>query len=277
MIGSGQIRQRITAKSRRFARIDERPQDDKLTCLEDRKGLPIDWRQNEGSYVIAFLMNIRDAHLSKAGPRWSLFLIRESRIPHSGFGAQVLLQHCLERTLPTLAKCRNPQRALQLRAGMSWQIQEGVSVGHTDSLWTVSNFYNFIARPNFSFLQHAKVESWSVMCYEQGWHTRLVHTDTDAVAGHSWLRYFKFCTTDAVSIADAHIVISKPLDGEVFAELAESKIVAAQKALPVMVRVHLVDKNGAVLPAVTGEIGLRISIDIELVHHSPSINWRFPD
>jgi hypothetical protein len=49
---------------------------------------------------------------------------------------------------------------------MSWQIQEGVNVGHTDSLWTVSNLYNVIACTNFSFLQHPKVESWSVMRYE---------------------------------------------------------------------------------------------------------------
>ena len=33
----------------------------------------------------------------------------------------------------------------------------------------------------------------------------------------------------------------------------------------------------AVLPAVTGEIGLRIAIDIEFAHHSPSRNRRFPD
>jgi hypothetical protein len=44
-----------------------------------------------------------------------------------------------------------------------------------------------------------------------------------------------------------------------------------------MIRVHLVDKYGAVLPAVTGEIGLRITIDIELARHSPSGNRRFPD
>src|SRR5208282_5578666 len=166
MVRCGQIRQRIAAKNRRFARIDEQPQNHKLTSLEGGKKLPIFCRQNEGSYAIAFLMNIRDSHLSKAGPCWRLFLVGESWIPHRSLGDQVLLEHCLERTLPTLAKCRNPQRALQLLGGMSWQVQEGVSVGHTDSLWTVSNFYNFIARPNFSFLQHAKVESWSVMCYE---------------------------------------------------------------------------------------------------------------
>jgi len=180
-----------------------------------------------------------------------------------------LLEHRLERTLPTLAKCRNPQRALQLLAGMSWRIQEGVNLGHADSLWTVSNFYNIIACTNFSLLQHAKVKPSSVMRYEQGCHPWFIHANADAVARHPWLRYFKFSTTDAVSIADADLVIRKSLNGEVFSELAESKIVADQKALPVVVRIHLVDEYGAVLPAVT--------IDIEFAHHSPSINWRFPD
>src|SRR5579863_1818887 len=132
MIGCRQITQRIAAKNRRFAGIDEQPQDDKLTCLEERKRLPIDWRQNEGSYAGGFFMNIRDSHLSKAGPSWRLFLIRESRIPRRSLGAQVLLEHCLERTLPTLAERGNPQRALQLLARMSRQIQQGVGVGHTD-------------------------------------------------------------------------------------------------------------------------------------------------
>ncbi|HYW36985.1 MAG TPA: hypothetical protein VE957_02640 [Terriglobales bacterium] len=165
----------------------------------------------------------------------------------------------MKGTLPTLAKCRNPQRALQLLAGMSWQIQEGIDLGYTDSLWTVGNLYNVIACTNFSFLQHAKVESWSVMSNEQGSHAGFIHANADAVARHARLRYFKFSTTDAVAIANTDLAIKKSVDGEVFSELAEGKIVAAQEALPVMVRIHLVDEYGAVLPAVTGEIGLRIA------------------
>src|SRR5215472_11643950 len=115
------------------------------------------------------------------------------------------------------------------------------------------------------------------MCYQQGWHTRVVHANANAVARHAWLRYFKYSTTNPVAIANRDLVISKSVNGEVFSELAESKILAAQKALPVMVRIDLVDEYGAVLPAVTGEIGLRITVDIELAHHSPSLNWRFPD
>ena len=46
----------------------------------------------------------------------------------------------------------------------------------------------------------------------------------------------------------------RSLYGEVFSELTESEIVAAQKAFPVTVRVHLVDEYGAVFPAVTHEM-----------------------
>src|ERR1700686_4063021 len=198
MVGCREIRQRIAAKNRRFVRVEMQAQNDKLTRLAERKKLPIDWLQNEGSHAIAFLTDLRNSHLSKSGPRRSLLLIRESRIPRHSFGARILLEHRLERTLPTLAKCRNPQRALQLLAGMSWQIQEGVNVGHADSLWTGFNFYNVIARANFTFLQHAKVESWSVMCYEHGRHPRFIHADAHAVARQAWLRHFKFSITDAV-------------------------------------------------------------------------------
>jgi hypothetical protein len=96
---------------------------------------------------------------------------------------------------------------LQLLAGLSWQIQKGVNLGHTDSLWTVSNFYNVIARPHFSFLQHAKVESWSVMFYEQRWHPRFTHANTDAVARYTRLCHFQYRIANAVAIANAHFAI----------------------------------------------------------------------
>src|SRR3982750_3429280 len=148
MIGSRQIRQRIAAKNRRFARTDEQPQDYKLTRLEDRKRLPINRRESKGTDAIAFLTDLRNSHLSKPGPRRGRLLIRESRIPCHSFGARILLEHRLERTLPTPAKRRNLQRALQLLARMSWQIQEGIDLGHGDPLRSVSNFYYAIAGTN---------------------------------------------------------------------------------------------------------------------------------
>ena len=120
-----------------------------------------------------------------------------------------MLQHCLERTLPTFAKCRNPQGALQLLAGMSGQIQEGVNLGHTDSLWTVSDFYNVVARPDFTFLQDAKRRIPVCDALQAGLAYGLVHADADAVARHAWLRHFKFSTANAVSVANVHLIIRK--------------------------------------------------------------------
>src|SRR6266513_2970797 len=107
---------------------------------------------------------------------------------------------------------------------MSWQIQEGINLGHADSFRNVSNFYNVVACPNFSFLQHAKVESWSVMRNQQGCHPRFIHANADAVARYARLCHFKYRVTNAVEVANADLVIKKSLDGEIFSELAESKI-----------------------------------------------------
>src|SRR5258706_395995 len=117
----------------------------------------------------------------------------------------------------------------------SGQIKEGFNVGHTDSLWTVSNFYNVVARPNFSFLQHAKVESWSVMFYEQGCRPRFIHANTDAVARYARLCHFKYRITNAVAIANADLVIRKLLNSEVFSELAEDEVFTSEKAFPVLI------------------------------------------
>src|ERR1700723_412029 len=118
---------------------------------------------------------------------------------------------------------------------MPWQIQEGVDVGHVASLWSISNFYNVVARTNFSFLQHAKVESWSVMRYEQGWHPRFIHANADAVACYARLCHFKYCIPNAVAITDADLAIKKSLNSEVFTELAVDEIIPPENALPVAI------------------------------------------
>ncbi len=160
---------------------------------------------------------------------------------------------------------------------MPWQIQEGVNLGHTDSLWTVSNFYNVVARPDFSFLQHAKVESWSVMCYEQGRHLRFVHANADTVARYAGLCYFKRRITNAVAIANADLAIGKSLNREVFSELAKDEVTTCENALPVVIGVHLIYKNGTLLPTMTNKIALCIANNIELAHHLSSLNGIFPD
>jgi hypothetical protein len=160
---------------------------------------------------------------------------------------------------------------------MSWQVQQGIHFCDSDLFRTLGDSYDVIACADLSFLQHAKVKSWSSMGDKQGGHARLVQADADAVAGYARLGHFEYCSPNAVSVTDRDLVIGKSFNGEVLAELAKSEIRAPQKVRPVMVRIHLVDKYGALLSAMTGEIPLPIAINIEFTYHRSSIDRRFPD
>ena len=113
--------------------------------------------------------------------------------------------------------------------------------------------------------------------YEQGWHPRFLHANADAVARHARLCHFKYRATDAVSIADADLAIRKFLNREIFSELAEDEILTPEKTFPEPIRIHLINENGALLPAVAGEVALPIANHVELAHHFSAFHWRFPD
>jgi hypothetical protein len=115
------------------------------------------------------------------------------------------------------------------------------------------------------------------MCNEQGRHPRVIHANTDAVARHSWLRHFKYSTTNAVAIANADLVIGKSIHSEIFSELAEAEVITPEKTLPVVIGVHLINKHCPLLSTMTREIALGVTINIELARHSPSRDRRFPD
>src|SRR5262249_14311117 len=118
---------------------------------------------------------------------------------------------------------------------MSWQIQQSIHFRDCDLFRASGDFCDLIACTNFSFPQQAKVEPWPVMCDEQSRHARLIHTDADAVASHTWLCHFEFGFTNAVSITNTHLVIGKSVNREVLSELTENKVIASQKTLPVTV------------------------------------------
>src|SRR5215813_361349 len=141
----------------------------------------------------------------------------------------------------------------------------------------ISNFYDVVARTDFSFLQHAKVESRSVVSYEQGRHARFIRADADAVTGHARLCHFEHRATNAESITDTDLVISKSFNSEVFSELADTKISAAEKAIPIAVRIHLVNEHSALLSAVTGEICLRVTFNIQRAHQPSPFYGKLPD
>src|SRR3954468_3153254 len=127
---------------------------------------------------------------------------------------------------------------------MSGQVEQAVNLGNGDSLGTVDHFHNVVASPNFSFLQHAKIKPWSVMCNEKSRHSRVIHADADAVAGHARLAHFKYRIADSVLISNADFLIRKSFEGEVFSELPVDEVITSEKAFPIAIGIHLIDKDG---------------------------------
>jgi hypothetical protein len=115
------------------------------------------------------------------------------------------------------------------------------------------------------------------VCDNQGWHAGLVHPNAQSIARYAWLRNLEYAVADAVLIANADLVVGKSLNREIFSELAEHEITALKEMLPVVVRFHLVDEYGALLPTMTGEIGLAVAVDIQLAHHPSPCNRKLPD
>jgi hypothetical protein len=99
------------------------------------------------------------------------------------------------------------------------------------------------------------------MCYEQGRHTRLVHSNAHSVASYTRLRHFKYRATNATSITNTDFLVEKSVNGEILSELSEGEIATAKQAFPVAVGVHLVDEYGAVFSAMTSQVCLRIAIN----------------
>src|SRR4051812_24999143 len=68
---------------------------------------------------------------------------------------------------------------------------------------------------------------------------------------------------DAVPIADAYLVIAETGDREVLAEHAGHQVVAPEVALPMVVGLCLVDHDRALFAAVTVEVTLSITVDVQ--------------
>ncbi len=140
-----------------------------------------------------------------------------------------------------------------------------------------ANSYDLVAGANLALLEHAEIKPRSVVRHQQGRDAWIVHANSDAIACHAGLRHFEQRAPDAIPVADAHLVVRQTLYGEVLAELPEDEIAAAQGALPVMIRVDLVDHHRTLLAAVTGKISLPIPLEVESPRHAPPVNWGLPN
>src|SRR5262249_47503322 len=117
-----------------------------------------------------------------------------------------------------------------------------------------------------ALLQDAEVEPGAAVGDQERRDARVVHAKADAVAGDSGLGHLEDGATDPVAVADADLVVGKPLDGEVLAELAVDEVASPEPPLPVPVGVGLVDDPGALPSAVAAEIALAVAVDVEPAH-----------
>jgi hypothetical protein len=115
------------------------------------------------------------------------------------------------------------------------------------------------------------------MRHQQSRDSRIIHTNPNAIAGHAWLRHLEQGIADAITVADADRVIRKSVDREVLAELAERKVIAAERVFPISIRIDLVDHHGALLAAMTAKIALSISLEVQPPDRATSLNRMLPN
>ncbi len=141
----------------------------------------------------------------------------------------------------------------------------------------VGDLHDLVSCADFSFFNHAEIEARALVGNEQAGHLRIGHANADSIAGDSRLGDFEQRAADAVTIADADLVIGKTIDGQVFAELTILKVMSLQLLLPVAIGVELIDHHGAVLSAVPCQISLSVAVEVQTPRHHPAGDRLLPD
>jgi hypothetical protein len=85
------------------------------------------------------------------------------------------------------------------------------------------------------------------------------------------------CAADLVTVADAHSVVGQSFDREVLAELSVNEVAPVQLLLPIAIRFDLVDKDGALLTSVPGQVALTVSVQIQPPDPTAAMHRLLPD
>src|SRR5262249_22809576 len=132
---------------------------------------------------------------------------------------------------------------------MPGQIEESIGLGDAHALRTVADLHDLIPGRDVAGLQHTEVEPGPVMLDQ-----RRVHTDSNPVAGHSWLRHFEQRAANPITIANADLVVRQSVHREVLAELSKHEVLSPELPFPITIGIDLIDEDGPVLAAVTLQI-----------------------
>jgi hypothetical protein len=139
------------------------------------------------------------------------------------------------------------------------------------------NEFDRISGPNIAFFENAEVKSRAALCDEASRHLRVVHSDADAVARYARLTDLEYGAPDAKPIPDAHFVVRQTLDRKILAELSRREIRALQRARPEVVRGCLVHEERAMFAAVSGEVALTITIDVQAADGLYAVDGLLPN
>src|SRR5712671_1991142 len=160
---------------------------------------------------------------------------------------------------------------------MTWHVQQRIDLRDGHAPRVRRNLHDLVAGLDLSLLKDAKIEAGSAVRDEQCGHLRLVHADADPVTCDARLRHFKQGAPDPIAIADAHLLVGQPFDGEILPELPIAEAASAKMALPIAIGLNLVDKDGPMRAAVPHQVPLAITVDVEPLHHPPALNGRLPN
>jgi hypothetical protein len=112
---------------------------------------------------------------------------------------------------------------------------------------------------------------------EQRGHSWLVHANADPGAGDARLRHLENSAPDTVNDRRCTLVIGQTSDSEILPEFSKSEVASAKVVLPIAIGINLIDEDGPMLAAVSGQIPLTIAVDIEPPHHPPALNRCLPN
>ena len=160
---------------------------------------------------------------------------------------------------------------------MVCRIEQGISFSDRDPLRSIRDLLNFVSRTDLAFGDNTAIEPWPAMGNKQGGHLRIVHANSQAIAGDAGLTHFKDRSADPVSVPNANLIVGQTFHGEILTKLSVLEVISAEFSFPIPIGFELIDHNGTVFAAMAREIALAIAVQIKpSSKHTPG-DRAFPD
>src|SRR5690242_2083292 len=123
---------------------------------------------------------------------------------------------------------------------------------------------DFIAGADLAFAGDGQVETGAGAGKKALHHLVGLETDAQLVARQARLRDNHFRGTDGEAVAEVHRILEQAFGGEVLSENGKAQVAAGKLLFPVRVVFDGIAVNRFVFAAVNAEVGLTVSIEIQL-------------